>query len=137
VPIVTADYRFADAVLEATGGRGAHAIFDGLGERAAEENLRAVAVRGHWVSYGQASGSIESMPLAKLSAKSITLSRPAITHFVQDRATLLEMSARTFEAWRRGILRIHAPRRFVLAAAAEAHRALESRGTVGPLVLLP
>ena len=137
VPIVTADYRFADAVLEATGGRGAAVVFDGVGERAAEENLRALALRGHWVSYGQASGSIESVPLARLSSKSITLSRPAITHFVADRAILLEMSARTFDAWRRGILRIHAPRRFALAAAAEAHRALESRGTVGPLVLLP
>ena len=137
VPIVTADYRFADAVLEATGGRGAQVVFDGLGERAAEENLRALALRGHWVSYGQASGSIESMPLAQLSSKSITLSRPAITHFVADRPTLLEMSARTFDAWRRGILRIHAPRRFALAAAGEAHRALESRATVGPLVLLP
>ena len=42
-----------------------------------------------------------------------------------------------FDAWRLGILRIHAPRRFALGAAAEAHRALESRGTVGPLVLLP
>jgi NADPH2:quinone reductase len=137
IPIVTADYRFAGAVLEATGGRGADVVFDGLGERAAGENLAALALRGHWVSYGQASGSIEAMPLAQLSSKSITLSRPAITHFVNDRPTLLEMSARTFDAWRRGILRIHAPRRFALAAAAEAHRALESRGTVGPLVLLP
>ena len=137
VPIVTADYHFADAVLAATGGRGVEVVFDGLGERAAAENLRALAVRGHWVSYGQASGSIESMPLAQLSSKSITLSRPAITHFVADRATLLEMSTRTFEAWRRGILRVHSPRRFALGAAAEAHRALESRGTVGPLILLP
>jgi len=137
VPIVTPDYHFADAVLAATGGRGAEVVFDGVGERAAAENLRALAVRGHWVSYGQASGAIEAMPLAGLSSKSITLSRPAITHFVADRPTLLEMSARTFDAWRRGILRIHAPRRFALGAAAEAHRALESRGTVGPLVLLP
>jgi NADPH:quinone reductase-like Zn-dependent oxidoreductase len=137
VPIVTRDYRFADAVLAATGDRGVSVVYDGLGSQAAEENLRALALRGHWVSYGQASGSIESMPLATLSSKSITLSRPAIMHFVQDRATLIEMAARVFDAYRRGILRIHAPNRFALGAAAEAHRALESRGTVGPIILLP
>jgi NADPH:quinone reductase-like Zn-dependent oxidoreductase len=76
VPIVTADYRFAEAVLEATGGRGASVVYDGLGARAADENLRALARRGHWVSYGQASGSLEAVPLAALSSKSITLSRP-------------------------------------------------------------
>jgi NADPH:quinone reductase-like Zn-dependent oxidoreductase len=137
LPIVTADYRFADAVLGATGGRGVDVVYDGLGAAAADENLRAVALRGHWVSYGQASGAIDAVPLAALSSRSITLSRPAITHFVEDRATLLDMAARTFDAYRRGILRIHPPARFALAAAAEAHRALESRATVGPLVLLP
>jgi NADPH2:quinone reductase len=137
VPIVTGDYRFADAVLEATGGRGVSAVFDGLGAQAAAENVRALALRGHWVSYGQASGAIEAIPLAQLSSKSITLSRPAIVHFVNDRATLLEMAGRVFEAWRHGVLRVPAPTRFALAAAADAHRALESRATVGPLVLLP
>jgi NADPH:quinone reductase-like Zn-dependent oxidoreductase len=137
VPIVTRDYRFADAVLAATGDRGVSVVYDGLGAQAADENLRALALHGHWVSYGQASGSIESLPLAALSSKSITLSRPAITHFVQERATLIEMAGRVFEAYRRGILRLHSPNRFALADAAAAHRALESRATVGPLVLLP
>ncbi len=45
-PIVTRDHRFADAVREATGGRGADVIFDGLGRAAADENLEAAgAVR--------------------------------------------------------------------------------------------
>ena len=136
-PIVTRDYRFADAVLAATGGRGASVVYDGLGAQAAQENLRALALRGHWVSYGQASGALDAIPLSTLSSKSITLSRPAITHFVQERALLVEMAARVFDAHRRGILRVHAPNRFALGAAAEAHRALESRATVGPIVLFP
>ncbi len=137
LPIVTRDYRFAEAVLEATGGVGATVVYDGVGAQAAQENLRALAVRGHWVSYGQASGSIESVGLATLSSKSITLSRPAIMHFVQDRALLVEMARNVFEAHRRGILRIHPPLRLPLGAAAEAHRALESRSTAGPIILRP
>jgi NADPH2:quinone reductase len=58
-------------------------------------------------------------------------------HFVQERATLVEMAGRVFEANGRGILRGHGPHRFALGAAAEAHRALESRATTGPIVLLP
>ena len=80
---------------------------------------------------------MESMSLAALSSKSVTLSRPAIMHFVQERATLVAMAARVFDAYRRGILRIHSPNRYALAAAAEAHRALESRKTVGATVLVP
>ena len=55
-PLVGGDYRFAPAVKAATGGRGADVIYDGLGRAAMEENLDALALCGHWVSYGQASG---------------------------------------------------------------------------------
>jgi NADPH:quinone reductase-like Zn-dependent oxidoreductase len=40
-------------VREATGGRGADVTYDGLGRAAADENLEALALCGHWVSYGQ------------------------------------------------------------------------------------
>ncbi len=36
----------------ATSGRGADVIYDGLGRAAMEENLDALALCGHWVSYG-------------------------------------------------------------------------------------
>ena len=57
LPLVGRDYRFAPAVKAATNGRGADVIYDGLGRAAMEENLEALALCGHWVSYGQASGS--------------------------------------------------------------------------------
>ena len=41
---------------EITGGRGADVIYDGLGRDTPAENLAALATRGHWVSYGQATG---------------------------------------------------------------------------------
>ena len=69
-PIVTRDHRFARAVQDATGGRGADVIFDGLGRAAAEENLDALALCGHWVSYGQATG-----PLGAIAPERLTASR--------------------------------------------------------------
>jgi NADPH2:quinone reductase len=136
-PIVTRDYRFADAVRQASGGHGAAVVYDGLGRDAAAENFDALALRGHWVSYGQASGAHDPMQTADLSAKSVTLSRPVLFHYTAQRPMLEEIARNTFEALRRGILRVDVRHRFPLAAAAEAHRELEARRTTGPIVLLP
>lgn len=137
LPIVTSDYRFAGQVRQATGGRGADVIFDGLGRAAFQENIEAVAVCGHWVSYGQASGPMESVPLSTLTAKSITLSRPVIFHYTASRAALHAIAANVFAALRSGAIRADIRHRYPLAAAAQAHRDLESRATTGQLVLLP
>mgnify|MGYP003694289141 CR=1 FL=1 len=56
-PIVTRSYAFAERTKQVSGGRGADVIYDGLGREAASENLAALATRGHWVSYGQATGA--------------------------------------------------------------------------------
>lgn len=135
--IVGRDYRFAASVHEATGGRGADVIFDGLGQAAARENLDALAMCGHWVCYGQASGPVDRLPVESLSQKSATFSSPVLFHYTSERAVLTEMATRTFDALRQGILRIDIHHRYPLSAAAQAHRELESRITIGPLILLP
>jgi NADPH2:quinone reductase len=135
--IVGRDYRFAAAVHEASGGRGVDVIYDGLGEAAARENLEALALCGHWVCYGHASGPIERLRVEELGAKSVTFSSPVLFHHTADRAVLTDMASRTFEALRRGTIRLDIRHRYPLTAAAQAHRDLESRTTIGPLILLP
>ena len=137
LPIVTGDYRFAEQVRAATGGRGADVIYDGLGREAFQENVEAIAACGHWVSYGQASGAMDAVPLAALSAKSITLSRPVLFHYTAERSALQAISANVFDALRSGAIRADIRHRYPLAAAAQAHAALESRRTSGQIVLLP
>jgi NADPH:quinone reductase-like Zn-dependent oxidoreductase len=137
VPIVGGDYRFAPAVKEATGGRGADVIYDGLGRAAMAENLEALALCGHWVSYGQASGPLPPITPEALAQKSVTLSRPVLFHYTAERAALDEIARQTLEALRAGVIRVERRHRYPLAAAAEAHRDLEGRRTTGPLVLLP
>jgi NADPH:quinone reductase-like Zn-dependent oxidoreductase len=133
-PIVTATYSFAREVKAFTGGRGADAIYDGLGQGAAAENLEALAAMGHWVCYGQASGPHASMP--DLGAKSGTLSRPVLFHYTAERHVLNEMAERVFAALRAGTIRVEIRHRYPLSAAAEAHRDLEARRTVGSIVLI-
>jgi len=132
-PIVTRNYVFAQKLKELTAGRGADVIYDGLGREAAKENLEALALRGHWASYGQASGAHDSFP--DLTAKSGTLSRPVLFHYTAEH--LQEMAGNVFDALRRGVIRVDVRHRYPLAAAADAHRDLEARRTSGQVVLLP
>lgn len=136
-PIVTTDYRFADQARQISGGRGVDVIYDGLGRAAAAENLDALAFTGHWISYGQASGPLDPVPAEALSAKSITMTRPVLFHYTAERAVLNQIAGRLFQALNQGTVKIDLKHRYPLAAAAEAHRALESRKTTGSIVLLP
>jgi NADPH:quinone reductase-like Zn-dependent oxidoreductase len=134
-PIVTRDYRFARDVKNLTRGRGADVIYDGLGQEAAGENLEALALTGHLVSFGQASGPFERLP--DLGAKSGTLSRPVLFHYTAERAALQEIAEDVFKALLDQTIRVELRHRYPLAAAAEAHRELEARRTTGSIVLLP
>ena len=98
----------------------------------AQENLAALATRGHWVSYGQATGPLEPLSLGE---KSGTFSQPVLFHYTAD--YLHAMAGHVFAALRDGILKPEIHRRYPLAAAADAHRDLEARRTTGQIVLLP
>jgi NADPH:quinone reductase-like Zn-dependent oxidoreductase len=130
--VVSRNYAFSEGVKGATAGRGADVIYDGLGQAAAKENFAALAMRGHWVSYGHASGPLQ--PLS-LSEKSGTFSQPVLFHFTA--AHLQEMAGNVFRALRDGTIRAEVQHRYPLAAASDAHRDLEARRTSGQVVLLP
>jgi NADPH:quinone reductase len=65
--------------------------------------------------------------------KSVTISRPNYEHYT-DTAEKLARQV-NLEAVRQGAIRIERPTLYDLARAADAHRDLESRRTIGSLVL--
>jgi NADPH2:quinone reductase len=68
---------------------------------------------------------------------SLWVTRPAMMHYATPRARLLEMADELFSHVRAGHI-VGEPRQvFALANAPEAHRALESRRTIGATVLTP
>jgi NADPH:quinone reductase-like Zn-dependent oxidoreductase len=131
---VTRDYRFAEAVQRASGG--ADVVIDGLGDAARDENLAALARRGHWISLGQASGPLTPLPADALVAKSLSFSRPVVFDYASTRAERQERADRVWSALADGTIRLPPIERHSLDAAAAAHARLESRATIGALVLL-
>jgi NADPH:quinone reductase-like Zn-dependent oxidoreductase/uncharacterized protein YndB with AHSA1/START domain len=132
--IVTRDYRFADAVKQACGG--ADVVIDGLGDAARDENLAALARRGHWISLGQASGPLSPLPPDALVEKSLSFSRPVVFDYVSTHAQLTERAQRLWRALADGSIRSPTIERHPLERAMYAHTRLESRNTIGPLILL-
>jgi NADPH2:quinone reductase len=73
-----------------------------------------------------------------LAAKgSLWLTRPAMIHYIQPRAHMLDMAKELFDLVLAGKIRSEPNQTFALEDAAEAHRALEARKTVGATVLVP
>jgi len=131
--IVGTDYRFAEAVQRQIGG--ADVIVDGLGDAAREENFAALARCGHWISLGQASGPLQPISPDWLVGKSATFSRPVVFDYVATPARLAERAGRVWRALAEGALKAPPLERYALDAAGQAHARLESRATVGALIL--
>jgi NADPH:quinone reductase-like Zn-dependent oxidoreductase/uncharacterized protein YndB with AHSA1/START domain len=131
--IVTRDYRFADAVQRACGG--ADVVIDGLGDAARDENFAALARRGHWISLGQASGALTPLTPDALVSKSLSFSRPVVFDYIAQRGQLAERAQRVWDALADGTIRLPPIERHSLDAAAQAHARLESRSSIGALIL--
>jgi len=132
--IVTRDYRFADEVQRLCGG--ADVIVDGLGDAAREQNFAALAPCGHWISLGQATGGLQPLDPNLLVQKSATFSRPVVFAYLSSPEQLLARTQRLWAALADGSIRKPVIERYTLDAAAAAHARLESRQSVGPLVLM-
>ncbi len=130
--------KFADEVLRLTDDRGVDLILDAVGKPTFEEGLRCLAPFGHLILYGRAGGPTDPLNVATLSPKSIKVSGfmlPAVTRGFPDKTR--ESAERCFGLMREGRLKLHIGRTFPLAQAAEAHRYLESRQSMGKLILVP
>ncbi|MDH4480723.1 MAG: quinone oxidoreductase [Rhodoferax sp.] len=135
--IVTARENIESRVKEITGGKGVPVVFDSVGKDTLEASLNCLQPRGTLVSNGTSSGPvvIDTMQLAVKG--SLWLTRPAMMHYIMPRPHMLEMAQEVFDMVLAGKIKSEASQTFALEDAANAHRALESRKTVGSTVLLP
>ncbi|KNZ32698.1 MAG: hypothetical protein AD742_10535 [Methylibium sp. NZG] len=133
--VVTREHRFADDVQRHFNG-GADVIVDGLGEAAREENFNALAPCGHWISLGNATGALQPISPGWLLQKSATLSSPVAFAYTATHGALTERAQRVWDALADGTLKRPMIERYSLDAASQAHARLESRATMGSVVLV-
>jgi NADPH:quinone reductase len=134
-PILYRRDDFAEVARSLTGGRGVDVAYDAVGRDTFAGSLAALAVRGHLVSFGQASGPVGEWDIGRFASRSLTVSRPNYGHYTGTPALLAPQVERLFRALRAGTVAIAPPTPYPLARAADAHRDLEARRTTGALIL--
>jgi len=135
------DYTKPDWVEElraASGGNGPDIIYESVGSNITKECLAALAPGGELVIYGAL--NIQSFDLGVPELLGIIFKNQSLTGFALP--TLLtptglkEGLAELFDLAVRGALKVTIGGTYPLERAADAHRALEARGTTGKLVLV-
>jgi NADPH:quinone reductase len=135
--IVTSRENIAQRVREITGGKGVPVVYDSVGKDTLEASLDSLMPRGSLVSNGTSSGPVVIDTRVLAMKGSIWVTRPAMIHYATPRAHMLEMAKEMFGLVAAGKIASEPGQVFSLAEAAEAHRALESRKTIGATVLTP
>ena len=128
---------FVERVREITDGKGVPVVYDSVGKDTFMGSLDCLSKRGTLVSNGSSSGSV-SFDVTLLAAKgSLWVTRPAMVDYALPRPNMLKMADELFDLVLQGKIVSEPKQTFALADAAEAHRALESRRTIGASVLIP
>jgi NADPH2:quinone reductase len=136
--VLLADDDVVGRVRELTGGRGVPAVYDSVGRATFAQSLDCLRPHGVMVSFGNASGPVEPVAPLELSKRgSLYLTRPTLIDFIREREDLETGCAALFERVLSGQVRIEIGQDYPLERAADAHRDLEGRRTVGSSVLLP
>jgi NADPH2:quinone reductase len=135
------NYRTQDFVAEVrqlTGGRGVDVVYDAVGKDTFMGSLDCLRPLGMMVSYGNASGKAPAFEPLLLSEKgSLFLTRPTLAHYTARREDLLRSADDLFGAMGSGVVKGEVGQTYALRDAAQAHRDLEARRTVGATLLLP
>ena len=129
---------FVARVREITGGAGLPVVYDSVGQATFVQSLECLDPFGLMVLYGIASGHPPPLELMKFDIwKSYFYTRPSFFAHTKRREDLLASAEDLFAVLRSGAVKVEIGGRFALRDAASAHRKVESRGTIGPVLLFP
>lgn len=128
----------AAQLREATGGRMADVVYDGLGKLSFAASLDCLRPRGLMVSFGATTGAPPAIDMATLNAKgSLYITRPSLAAHTATAAEYQQRASAVLQAVEQGIIQPAIGRRYALAEVAAAHADLEAGKTQGAVVLLP
>jgi NADPH:quinone reductase len=130
--------QFGAKIRELTGGNGVTAVYDGVGKSTFDASLASLAVRGTLALFGASSGAVPPLDPQRLNAAgSVYLTRPSRIHFVRTRDEFTWRTGELLDSIADGTIKITVSGHYPLRDAADAHRDLQGRKTVGSVVLTP
>jgi NADPH:quinone reductase len=133
--IIYTEQDFAAEIRQSTGGRGVDVVYDSVGKTTFDKSLESLRPRGMLALFGMSSGQVPPVDVGMLAKGSFFLTRPTLAQYMLTREELLWRAGDVLSAVRSGALKLRIDSTFPLAAAADAHRALESRRTSGKILL--
>jgi NADPH:quinone reductase len=136
-PVIYTQEDFVGVVEKATQGEKLPVVYDSVGKDTFTKSLDCLRPRGLMVSFGQSSGPVGPVDLGIFAQKgSLFFTRPTLNTYAAKRADLLAMAKDLFDVVVSGAVQIEIKQTVPLKDAAQAHRELESRKTVGSTVLI-
>lgn len=126
---------FVKKTLDLTKGHGADLIIDGVAKTTFAGNLDAAALRGNIVIFGAASGPADPILPNALMKKSLSVSGGSLFNYILTPQELQYRAKAVIDGIQQKWLKLHVDQVYKLAQAAEAHRKLEERKSVGKILL--
>ena len=127
-----------EKVLNITKNDGVNVVYDGVGKDTFEISLKCLNFRGLMVSFGQSSGMIENVNLhSTFNPKSLYYTRPTLMHYIRNRKELELSSNNLFKKIKNKEIKPNIFKKFKLSEASDAHKLIQSRESIGSIILQP
>jgi NADPH2:quinone reductase len=134
-PIIYTPEDFVARVAEIRRDEKLPVVYDSVGKDTFMKSLDCLRPRGLMVSFGQSSGPIGPVDLSIFAQKgSLFFTRPTLNTYAAKRADLLAMAKDLFAVVLSGAVKIEIGRIYKLQDAAQAHRDLAARKTIGSTI---
>lgn len=133
--ILYREENLVERVREITKGAGVPVVYDSVGKDTYESSLDCLAPLGMFVSFGSASGPVDSVNPAHLAARgSLFFTRPTLMTYTESRENLLASAGDLIDVVANGTVKISIDQTYPLQEARQAHLDLESRKTTGSTI---
>ena len=134
--VVAADTPLAAEVMRITNGRGIDYWVHSSGVHGIDTAVGCLSICGHCAVIGDRDGQSIPLDVSMLMQRSLTVSAPVCFDYFDDRIYLQRLAHQLFAKIQIRMV-IPAIEVFPLSQAAEAHHRIESRRTMGAVVLIP
>ncbi len=137
----TINYKSEDVfkkVSNITDKKFVNVVYDAVGKDTFDISIKCLTYRGLLVSFGQSSGMVEKVNLhSTFNPKSLYYTRPTLMHYIRNKEELYNSSGKLFEKIKNKEIKPNIFKSFKLSEASDAHTLLQSRKSIGSIILKP